>query len=109
MKAKLLRESGTDGANACEYELNHVIPLAVGEHPRNLKNLMLQPWDGAKKKDRLERRPQQLVCSKLQGLQDAQAAIWTDGRVPIGTGRLTRPLSPMKQRKAPEGAYVSKH
>jgi len=81
VKAKLLRESGTDAANARKYELDHVIPLAVGGHPRNIKNLNLQPWDGedgAKKKDRLERRLQQLVCSRLLGLRDAQAAIWTD-------------------------------
>ena len=81
VKAKLLRESGTDAANARKYELDHVIPIAVGGHPRNIENLMLQLWDGedgAKKKDRLERRLQQLVCSKLLGLRDAQAAIWTD-------------------------------
>ncbi len=81
VKLKLLRESSTDTANASKYELDHVIPLAVGGHPRNIKNLMLQPWDGedgAKKKDRLERRLQQLVCSKLLGLRDAQASIWTD-------------------------------
>ncbi len=81
VKLKLLRESGSDAANASKYELDHVIPLAVGAHPRNIKNLMLQPWDGqdgAKKKDRLERRLQQLVCSTLLGLRDAQAAIWTD-------------------------------
>lgn len=81
VKAKLLRDTGTDAANASKYELDHVVPLAVGGHPRNIKNLMLQPWDGqdgAKKKDRLERRLQQLVCSKLLGLRDAQAAIWTD-------------------------------
>ena len=83
VKTKLLRKSGTDAANASEYELDHVIPLAVGGHPRNPKNLTLQPWDGedgAKKKDRLERRLQQLVCSKLVGLREAQAAIWTDWR-----------------------------
>ena len=48
---------------------------------RNLKNLMLQPWDGeggAKKKDRLEKRLQQLVCSKQLGLRDAQAAVYGD-------------------------------
>ena len=81
VKLKLLRESGTDAANASKYELDHVIPLAVGGHPRNPKNLMLQPWDGedgAKKKDRLEKRLQQLVCSKQLALRDAQAAIWTD-------------------------------
>ena len=57
------------------------IVLGVGGHPRNLKNLMLQPWDredGAKKKDRLEKRLQRLVCSKQLGLRDAQAAIYGD-------------------------------
>jgi hypothetical protein len=81
VKVKLLRESGLEAADAGEYELDHVIPLAIGGHPRNLKNLALQPLDGeqgAKKKDRLERRLQQLVCSMLLGLRDAQAAIWTD-------------------------------
>ena len=55
VKLKLLRESGTAAENASKYELDHVIPLAVGGHPRNFKNLMLQPWDGrdgAKRKDR---------------------------------------------------------
>jgi hypothetical protein len=81
LKVKRLSESSTDAANASKYGLDHVIPLAVGGHPRNIKNLMLQPWDGedgAKKKDRLERRLRQLVCSKLLSLRDAQAAIWTD-------------------------------
>ena len=81
VKLKLLRESVGEGANASKYELDHIVPLAVGGHPRNLKNLMLQPWDGeygAKTKDRLEKRLQQLVCSKQLGLRDAQAAIYGD-------------------------------
>lgn len=81
VKLKLLRESGGEAANGSKYELDHIVPLAVGGHPRNLKNLMLQPWDGedsAKKKDRLEKRLQQLVCSKQLGLRDAQAAIYGD-------------------------------
>ena len=81
VKIKLLRESGVEAANASKYELDHIIPLAVGGHPRNLKNLILQSWDGedgAKKKDRLEKRLQQLVCSKQLGLRDAQAAIYGD-------------------------------
>jgi hypothetical protein len=81
VKARLLRDSGIDLVEASQYELDHVLPLAVGGHPRNLKNLALQPWngeEGARRKDRLERRLQQLVCSRLLGLRDAQAAIWTD-------------------------------
>lgn len=82
VKVKLLRDLGAD-ADAPKYELDHIIPLSVGGHPRNLKNLMLQPWDGdegAKRKDRLEKRLQQLVCSKQLGLRDAQAAIYGDWR-----------------------------
>ena len=81
VKLKLLREAGADAANASKYDLDHIVPLAVGGHPRNLKNLMLQPWDGddgAKKKDRLEKQLQRLVCSKQLGLRDAQAAIYSD-------------------------------
>ena len=48
---------------------------------------MLQPWDGedgAKKKDSLEKRLQQLVCSKEVGLRDAQAAIYGDSKAARG-------------------------
>ena len=40
---------------------------------------MLQPWegdDGAKKKDRLERRLRQLVCAGQPLLDDARRAIY---------------------------------
>ena len=43
VKAKLLRERGQTQASADEYERDHIVPLALGGHPRNLKNLMLQP------------------------------------------------------------------
>ncbi len=104
VKLKLLRNTGADAVNASKYELDHVIPLAVGGHHKNLKNLMLQSWDGedgAKKKDRLERRLQQLVCSKLLGLRDAQAAIWTDWRAAYRHWIAPRPLSPMKRERLP--------
>jgi hypothetical protein len=67
VKAKLLRERDLPQAAAAQYELDHRIPLALGGHPRNLRNLELQPWDGedsAKQKDRLERRLQVLVCKE---------------------------------------------
>lgn len=53
-----MRQQGMDyDAEKVNFELDHTIPLALGGHPRNLNNLMLQPWeghDGAKRKDRLE-------------------------------------------------------
>lgn len=64
VKMKLLREAGLVEADASLYELDHIVPLALGGHPRKLSNLMLQPWEGkqgAKQKDRLERKMQNMV------------------------------------------------
>jgi hypothetical protein len=83
VKAKLLRERDLPQAAAAQYELDHRIPLALGGHPRNLRNLELQPWDGegsAKQKDRLERRLQVLVCKEQLLLGDAQRVIFNDWR-----------------------------
>ena len=81
VKAKLLRERGQDLSAASTYELDHKVPLALGGHPRNLRNLELQPWEGetgAKRKDRLERRLQVLVCGGKVGLRAAQQAMYFD-------------------------------
>jgi hypothetical protein len=81
VKLKLLREQALPASGAIDFELDHHIPLALGGHPRNLKNLMLQPWegkDGAKVKDRLERRLQKLVCAGTLLLDDARRAIYFD-------------------------------
>ena len=81
VKLKLLREAGIDASHISEYELDHIIPLAVGGHPRKLSNLQLQPWDGeqgANKKDGLERRLQGIVCRGDMSLLDAQQCIAED-------------------------------
>jgi hypothetical protein len=82
IKKRLLREQGMDfEAEKGGYELHHIVPLALGGHPRNLHNLTLQPWegpDGAKRKDRLEVKLQCLVCSGDVELHEAQDAIWSD-------------------------------
>lgn len=81
VKLKVLREHGLPASAAKDYELDHRIPLALGGHPRNLHNLMLQPWegpDGAKAKDRLERRLQRLVCTRKLPLDEARHAIYVD-------------------------------
>ena len=88
VKAKLLRERAQDLSAASSYELDHRVPLALGGHPRNLRNLELQLWDGeagAKKKDRLERRLQVLVCRGKVALQAAQRLMYFDwqGRTQI--------------------------
>jgi hypothetical protein len=81
VKRKLLREAGIDESLTGQYELDHIIPLAVGGHPRKLSNLMLQPWygeKGAHKKDGLERRLQGMVCRGDLSLLDAQRCIAED-------------------------------
>lgn len=81
IKAKLVREAGLDGSHMADYELDHIIPLAVGGHPRKLSNLQLQPWhgeDGATEKDGLERQLQRMVCDGQLALADAQFCIAED-------------------------------
>jgi hypothetical protein len=82
IKKRLLREQGLDfEADKGSFELDHIIPLALGGHPRNLHNLTLQPWEGpdsAKRKDRLEVKLQCLVCGGDVALDAAQDAIWSD-------------------------------
>jgi hypothetical protein len=78
VKAKLMREAGIDESQMPAYELDHIVPLALGGHPRKPSNLMLQPWDGpqgAKMKDILEVRLQHLVCNNQVSLIDAQTCI----------------------------------
>jgi hypothetical protein len=82
IKKRLMRNDGLDfESDKSFYELDHVIPLALGGHPRNINNLMLQKWEGstgAKRKDRLEVKLQCLVCASTVSLTQAQEAIWTD-------------------------------
>jgi len=81
VKKKLMREAGLDVAGIRDYELDHIVPLALGGHPRKLSNLMLQPWEGehgAKAKDVLEVRLQSLVCHGKLDLTDAQVCIAQD-------------------------------
>lgn len=81
VKKKLMREAGIDVERISDYELDHIVPLALGGHPRKLSNLMLQAWDGqhgAKVKDVLEVRLQSLVCHGKLDLTDAQVCIAQD-------------------------------
>ena len=109
VKKKLLREARIDESHISEYELDHLIPLAVGGHPRKLSNLQVQPWYGensATEKDGLERRLQHMVCNGEINLIDAQYCIAEDwqicqseiaaGRVPSGGRVIT---------ENPSGAY----
>jgi hypothetical protein len=78
VKAPLVNRADLDPSMASDYELDHIIPLALGGHPRKLDNLELQPRDEAKQKDRIEVKLQCLVCSGQVALADAQREIVDD-------------------------------
>lgn len=81
VKAKLLREAGIDPSRMADFELDHIVPLALGGHPRKLANLALQPWGGehgAERKDALENRMHRLVCRRQVALDVAQACLAED-------------------------------
>ncbi len=83
VKAKLLREHGLQLSDADRFELDHVVPLALGGHPRRIENLWLQPWVGewsARRKDQLEVRLKNLVCDGALPLAMARHDIAADWR-----------------------------
>ena len=55
-----------------DYELDHLIPIGLGGHPRSLKNLWLQTWPEAASKDRDELRLHREVCAGRMALEQAQ-------------------------------------
>jgi hypothetical protein len=80
LKLLLMRRAGIDPGRARDFELDHIIPLALGGHPRQLSNLQLQDWDSAWAKDRLERRLHDAVCRGAMSLAAAQSCIAEDWR-----------------------------
>jgi hypothetical protein len=81
IKRSLLRAAGIDASRISDYELDHIVPLALGGHPRNLTNLALQPWrgvHGAARKDALETRLHSLVCRGEVTLTAARICIAED-------------------------------
>jgi hypothetical protein len=67
-------------ANVACYELDHQIPLTLGGHPSDVRNLWPQPIAEALQKDRLEQTLHRRVCAGQVSLTEAQRAISTDWR-----------------------------
>ena len=81
VKQMLMQRTRMNPTLAQYYELDHIIPLALGGHPRKLDNLALQIREGengADRKDRIETKLQCLVCSHQLTLAEAQQAILED-------------------------------
>jgi hypothetical protein len=66
MKIKLGRETGLSPEVAQTLVLDHIIPLALGGHPREPSNLQLQDAAESYRKDRLEKKLQCLTRLRLR-------------------------------------------
>jgi cytochrome c-type biogenesis protein CcmH/NrfF len=78
IKRRLMEDVLIGWSHASEYELDYIIPLGVGGAPRAEENLQLLPLegtDGAKRKNRIEKKLQCLVCSGQLPLAVAQAEV----------------------------------
>ena len=80
IKADLLARVGESIDHRNQYELDHLIPLALGGAAIDRRNLALQPIAEARQKDAVEVCLSSLVCQGKLQLEDAQSAIWEDWR-----------------------------
>jgi len=78
MKIQLGRKAGLSPEAAETMILDHIVPLALGGHPRDPSNLQLQEAAESYRKDRIEKKLQCLVCAGQVTLSEARAAIATD-------------------------------
>jgi hypothetical protein len=78
LKKQQISDYGYTDTNPTNYEEDHLVPLELGGHPTDPKNLWPQPRSGAypaAAKDRLENALHAKVCSGLVTLAAAQTAI----------------------------------
>jgi hypothetical protein len=78
LKKQQMIAYGYTDTNPADYEEDHLIPLELGGHPTDPKNLWPQPRNGAypaSAKDRKENTLHANVCAGLVTLAAAQAAI----------------------------------
>lgn len=88
IKIMVMNQYGYDGMPLKDFELDHLIPLELGGHPTDPRNLWPQPLhlningleEGAYQKDRVENAARKAVCSGRMSLEEAQRAIATDWR-----------------------------
>jgi hypothetical protein len=78
IKLEKLRQAGLTEADKSRFELDHLIPLALGDATRDPGNLALEPWPEATKKDVVEVCLSAMVCEGKVPLKLAQQAIWED-------------------------------
>jgi hypothetical protein len=88
LKKQQIKELKLDGTYK-DYEEDHFVPLALGGHPTDPRNLWPEPWEGkwgAHTKDKLETRLHRLLCTGGVNLKQAQTCIkkdWKDCYVKV--------------------------
>jgi hypothetical protein len=75
IKRRLMQEQHLAG-RAQDYELDHLVPIEGGGHPRSLDNLWMQPLAEARVKDADENRMHRAICDGRVTLRAAQAALF---------------------------------
>ena len=87
LKTRQIREYGYTNTNLADYEEDHLIPLELGGHPTDPKNLWPEPRSGAEAavtKDGVENSLHNKVCAGLITLAAAQATIAENWELAIG-------------------------
>lgn len=81
----LIKQYGYEDTNLKHYQVDHLIPLSLGGHPTDAKNMwpqvLLAKWS-ARRKDYLEEIMHDKVCKGEVGLKEAQEMFrgnWIEG------------------------------
>jgi hypothetical protein len=85
LKVQQIKQYGYADTNLADYEEDHLIPLELGGHPTDPRNLWPEPRAGdnaATNKDRVENALHKKVCAGLVTLMSAQTAIAVNWEVP---------------------------
>jgi len=80
LKRKQMAERHETGSPR-DYEEDHFVPLEIGGHPTDPRNLWPQPIREARLKDRLEQALNKAVCGGKMTLAAAQQCLMRDGWV----------------------------
>lgn len=92
LKVQQIAEYGYANTNPADYEEDHFIPLSIGGHPRDPRNLWPQPRYGspnAADKDNVEFKVYRAVCDgrvTLAAARNAMSTNWTTALSRLGIG-----------------------
>jgi hypothetical protein len=81
LKREQIKEWGLNDTDPKDYEEDHLIPLELGGHPSDARNLwpeLYSPAPGARQKDRVENQLHKEVCESEITLERAQHIVATD-------------------------------